>query len=170
MNTLKQPKQYGALSLLIAAVGLTGCGSDSSPNADGLQPLVSPEQISGDAIPLPLSVQAGSRVAGLDVFTNRELGHCTLCHQVAGLDAPFQGNVGPELTGIGSRLSPGQLRLRIVDLSYLMPDTIMPSYYRVTGLNQVKDGYHGAPILSSLHVEDLVAYLSSLKEPAPNDE
>ena len=72
--------------------------------------LVSPNQIEGDSIPLPLADMVTDAGHGEAVFVSRDGGHCVLCHQVAELDTEFQGNVGPALTGIGSRLSPGQLR------------------------------------------------------------
>ncbi len=102
--------------------------------------------------------------AGADVFASRDEGHCVLCHQVDGLDVPFQGDVGPSLTGIGSRLSPAQIRYRIVDASRLNPDTIMPPYYRTDGLHQVATRYRGQPVLTAVQIEQLVYYLAGLKE------
>lgn len=127
--------------------------------------LVSPNQIDGDSIPLPLADTIADAAHGEALFVSRDGGHCVLCHQVAGLDAEFQGDVGPALSGIGSRLSPGQLRLRVVDYEQVQPGVLMPSYYRTHDLYQVSNTYEGNPILSAADVEDLVAYLSSLKEP-----
>ncbi len=115
-----------------------------------------------DTLP-PLVDVAASPAEGERVFIEREAGHCVLCHQVDGLDAPFQGNLGPVLTGIGSRLSEAQIRLRIVDASQLNPDTIMPPYYRRTGLEQVAAGYGGQTVLSAEQIEHLVAWLASLE-------
>ena len=126
--------------------------------------LVSPDQISGDAIPLPLEDTEADVTRGEVLFASRDGGHCVLCHQVAGLDAEFQGDVGPTLSGIGSRLSPGQIRLRLVDYEQVRPGVPMPSYFRIHDLYQVSNTYEGEPILSARDVEDLVAYLSSLKE------
>lgn len=127
--------------------------------------LVAPNQIEGDAIPLPLADMIADAAHGEAVFVSRDGGHCVLCHQVAGLDAEFQGDVGPALTGIGSRLSPGQIRLRVVDYEHVQPGVLMPSYYRIHDLYQVSDAFEGKPILSAGQVEDIVAYLMSLKEP-----
>lgn len=126
--------------------------------------LVSPNQIDGDSIPLPLAETAADATRGEALFVSRDGGHCVLCHQVAGLDAEFQGDVGPALTGIGSRLSPGQLRLRVVDYELVQPGVLMPSYYRIHDLYQVSNAHEDKPALSAEDVEDLVAYLSSLKE------
>lgn len=115
-----------------------------------------------DTLP-PLVDIAASPLQGERIFVEREAGHCVLCHQVDGLDAPFQGNLGPALTGIGSRLSPAQIRLRIADASQLNPDTIMPPYYRSEGLEQVASGYRGQTVLSAEQIEHLVAWLASLE-------
>ncbi|WP_340692907.1 sulfur oxidation c-type cytochrome SoxX [Hyphomonas sp.] len=127
--------------------------------------LVSPNQIDGDSIPLPLADTITDAAHGKALFVSRDGGHCVLCHQVAGLEAEFQGDVGPALTGIGSRLSPGQLRLRVVDYEQVRPGVLMPSYYRTHDLYQVSNAHEGEPVLSAEDVEDLIAYLSSLKEP-----
>lgn len=117
--------------------------------ADGLPPLI-------DVVANP--------VQGERIFVEREAGHCVLCHRVEGLDAPFQGNLGPALTGIGSRLSAAQIRLRVVDASRLNPDTVMPPYYRSEGLEQVAGDYRGKTVLSAEQVEHLVAWLATLEE------
>ena len=115
----------------------------------------------GDALPTPLTTLAGQPEIGKRIFTEREAGHCVLCHSMAGLETEFQGTIGPELTGIGSRLTPGQIRLRIVDYDRLVPGALMPSYHRTHDLYQVAEPYRGDPILTAMQVEHLVAYLGS---------
>ncbi len=144
----------------LGALALAGCGGEAAG-------LIGPADLAGDAIPKPLTEAAGDPVRGRRLFADRDGGHCVLCHAVAGLDAAFQGDVGPELSDVGARLTPGQIRLRIVDASRLNPDTVMPPYYRTEGLNQVARGYRGRPALSSDQIEDLVAYLSLQKDAAP---
>ncbi len=117
-----------------------------------------------DSLP-PLAQVDASPAQGERIFVAREAGHCVLCHQVQGLDAPFQGNLGPDLSGVGSRLSAGQIRLRIVDAARLNPDTIMPPYYRSEGLTQVAAAYHGRTVLSAEQIEHLVAWLATLEQP-----
>ena len=117
----------------------------------------------GDAIDAPLSDVNGSAEEGEQIFAARDTGHCVLCHQVSGLDAPFQGNIGPALSGIGERLSPGQIRLRIADASLLNAQTIMPSYYLIEGLHRVDERYRGRTALSGAQIEHLVAYLAQLR-------
>lgn len=110
----------------------------------------------------PLAVE-GDASLGEAVFVQREQGHCVLCHQVASLDAPFQGNIGPTLSDVGRRLTPAQIRFRIIDASKLNPATTMPPYSRVEDLNQVATEYRGKPVLSGQQIEHLVAYLAEQK-------
>jgi sulfur-oxidizing protein SoxX len=146
------------MTAILACLLTVACTPESSR-------LVSPNQIDGDSIPLPLVDTIADAARGETLFVARDGGHCVLCHQIVGLDAEFQGDVGPALTGIGARLSPGQLRLRVVDYEQVRPSVLMPSYYRTQDLYQVSNAYEGKPVLSAEDVEDLVAYLSSLKEP-----
>jgi sulfur-oxidizing protein SoxX len=136
---------------LPAIVALWACASE---------PL--PYRVEGDAIARPLAAGAADPVAGRRIFTDRDSGHCVLCHQVEGLDAPFQGDLGPALDDVGARFSRGQIRLRIVDASRLNPDTIMPPYYRTSCLDQVAEQYRDQPVLSAMEVEHLVAWLATL--------
>lgn len=147
--------------IVLAAVG--GAISCDAPPDD----LLSREMIASDAIPDLLGPMPGDPDIGRKVFVSREAGHCVLCHVIDGLDAPFQGDVGPELTGIGTRLTSAQIRLRVADPSRVWPDTIMPSYYRVGGLNQVDPDFAGTPILTAQDIEHLVAYLGDQKGAAP---
>jgi sulfur-oxidizing protein SoxX len=79
-------------------------------------------------------------------------------------EQPFHGEVGPDLTGVGSRYDTGELRLRIVNPKYANSDTIMPAFYRADGLHRVLKGFEGKSMLSAQEVEDVVAYLVTLKE------
>jgi sulfur-oxidizing protein SoxX len=90
-------------------------------------------------------------------------GNCLLCHPVPETGARFMGNLALPLSGIGARLTEGQLRLRIVDSTRLNRKTIMPSYYRTDGLNRVGEAWRGKPILTAQQVEDIVAYLLTLR-------
>ena len=89
---------------------------------------------------------------------------CILCHSGPFPEEKFQGDLAPGLGGAGSRWSEGQLRLRLVDACRLNPATIMPSYYRIDGLNRVGPAWRGKPILSAEQIEDMVAYLMTLRE------
>lgn len=146
-----------ALAGLASVMMLAACSKSDA------YPFASPVVLEGDAITEPLEDKTGDAARGLEILVTREEGHCILCHAIEGLDAEFQGNVGPALTGLGDRLSPGQIRLRIAGAQKIWPETIMPSYYRIDGLNRVAPDYQGAPALSAQQIEDLVAYLSGLK-------
>lgn len=104
---------------------------------------------------------AGDPARGRETFVSREGGHCVLCHAAPGVT--LAGDVGPSLAGVGSRLSAGQLRLRIADITRVNPDAVMPAFHRTEGLNRVAPGYEGKPALSGQQVEDLVAWLGTLR-------
>jgi sulfur-oxidizing protein SoxX len=122
------------------------------------------QQIVGDAIPASLTGQPGDAARGRAIVANRGLGLCLLCHSGPIAEERFQGDLAPTLAGAGSRWSEGQLRLRIADGARLNADTIMPPYYRTTGLQRVARNFEGKTILSAAQVEDVVAYLATLKD------
>jgi len=111
---------------------------------------------------------AGDPDRGREVFLDRDLGHCLLCHQVAQLDAPFQGNIGPDLSSVGDRLPAATIRERIADPTTLNPETVMPAYARTDNLIDVDERYLGKPILDARQLEDLVAFVASLKQFSEN--
>jgi L-cysteine S-thiosulfotransferase len=119
--------------------------------------------IVGDAIPASLTGKAGDAAQGRALVLNRS-STCILCHSGPFPEEVFQGDLAPSLAGVGSRWSEGQLRLRLVDASRLNPATIMPSYYRVEGLERVGAAWRDKPILSATQIEDIVAYLATLRE------
>jgi len=117
----------------------------------------------GDGIPASLTGAAGDPARGRAIVVDRSVGLCLLCHSGPFAEDRFQGNIAPDLAGAGSRWSEGQLRLRIVDSSKLNPNTIMPPFYRVDGLNRVPPAYRDKPVLTAVEVEDVIAYLMTLK-------
>ena len=121
---------------------------------------LAPYRVTGDAIVAPLTAEAGDPERGREIFAGRD-GNCYLCHTVP--RGRFMGNLASPLAGIGARLAEGQLRLRIVDSTRLNRDTIMPSYYRIDGLNQVAAAWRGKPLLTAQEIEDTVAYLLTLR-------
>jgi sulfur-oxidizing protein SoxX len=131
----------------------------SAANAQGLRPYV----VAGDAIPNSLTGEPGDVTRGRALVLNRS-STCILCHSGPFPEEKFQGDLAPDLTGAGGRWSEGQLRLRLVDASRLNPATIMPSYYRVDGLERVGAAWRGKPMLSAGQIEDIVAYLATLRE------
>ena len=118
---------------------------------------------SNDEIPLPLSGAKGDPARGRAIVTNRQLGHCLLCHSGPFPEERFQGNIGPDLGGIGARLSEGQIRLRIADPGRLNPATLMPAYFRSEGLTRVAPAFRGKTVLTAEQIEDVVAFLATLR-------
>jgi sulfur-oxidizing protein SoxX len=116
----------------------------------------------GDAIPEPLTAR-GDATRGRALVVDRT-STCILCHNGPFPEQKFQGDLAPSLAGAGNRWSEGQLRLRLVDGSRLNDATIMPSYYRMDGLTRVGPAWRGKPILSAEQIEDIVAYLVTLRE------
>lgn len=128
------------------------------------EPLVLPFVIVGDAIPTPLIGAKGDAARGRAIVANRHVGLCLLCHSGPIPEERLQGTLAPDIKGAGARWSEGQLRLRIVDASRLNAATIMPPYYRVDGLERVATSLRGKPILTAAQIEDVVAYLVTLRE------
>jgi L-cysteine S-thiosulfotransferase len=122
-----------------------------------------PYVISGDSIQASLTGAPGDPTRGRALVLERT-STCILCHSGPFPEEKFQGDLAPDLAGAGSRWSAGQLRLRLVDASRLNPTTIMPSYYRTDGLERVAANWRGKPILSAEQIEDIVAYLATLRE------
>lgn len=120
-------------------------------------------RIENGEIRTPLTREPADVMRGRAAVISRDAGNCLLCHAMPEAGERFMGNLAPPLAGVGARLGAGNLRLRIVDSSRLNRTTIMPAYYRVKGLNQVTAAYRGQPILSAQQVEDVVAYLLTLR-------
>lgn len=132
--------------------------------ATGAQEALRPFNVVGDAIPAALTDAKGDPARGRATVASRQVGLCLLCHSGPFPEERFQGTIAPDLRGAGSRWSEGQLRLRIVDAGRLNSDTIMPPYYRVDGLNRVAPAFRGKPVLTAQQIEDVVAYLKSLRD------
>jgi sulfur-oxidizing protein SoxX len=117
----------------------------------------------GNGIPDSLTGSPGDAARGRALVLDR-VSTCILCHSGPFPETRFQGDLAPNLSGAGSRWNESQLRLRLVDASRFNPETIMPSYYRVEGLQRVGKNWQGKPILSAEQIEDIVAYLVSLRD------
>ncbi len=123
----------------------------------------------GDGIPQPLSATPGNAAAGRAIIVDRTQGLCLLCHS-----GPFdrtpaeraQGNLSTNLAGVGSRYTAAQLRLRVADAKHLNPASVMPSFHRLppaTAAQRVGPAWQGQPVLTAQQVEDVVAFLETLK-------
>ena len=108
---------------------------------------------------------AGDPVAGRKLSISRKQGNCLACHVNDDASSEsFHGEVGPELNGVGSRWDTAQLRGIIVNSKNTFEGTIMPSFYRVKNGARTLKKFEGKTILSAQQVEDVVAYLLTLKE------
>ena len=131
---------------------------------EGLRPYT----VVGDAIPDSLTGSPGDPVRGKAIVTSRQTGLCLLCHSAPLPEEKFQGTIGPDLKGSGSRYSEGELRMRMDDSRRLNPDTIMPSYYRLERLERVAPAFRGKTVLSAEQIEDVVAFLKTLRDEKRN--
>jgi sulfur-oxidizing protein SoxX len=125
---------------------------------------VAPFTVTEDAIAAPLDNLTGDASRGAAIVRNRETANCLICHAIPDPTERFMGDIGPALAGVGSRLTPGQMRLRLVDPTILNAAAVMPAYHRTEGLVRVDERYRGRPVLDAQEIEDVVAYLSTLRE------
>ena len=151
--------------MLAAVAGIAAAGAGAGfAHAQGAAGAIA---VVGDAIPAALtgvSAYAGDPARGRAIVRNRQLGLCLLCHSGPFPEERLQGDLAPDLKGAGSRWSAAQLRLRIVDSGRVNPATIMPAYYKVEGLTRVAPAYQGKPVLSAEQIEDVVAFLTTLRD------
>ncbi|WP_371926978.1 sulfur oxidation c-type cytochrome SoxX [Bradyrhizobium sp. WD16] len=120
--------------------------------------------IVNDSIPQSLTGQPGNAEAGKKVFLTRTLGNCLACHEVASLKSEeFHGEFGPSLDGVAGRYSAAQLRLIVANPKRLFADTVMPAFYKNDGFSRVRPEFVGKSILTAAQVEDVVAFLQTLK-------
>jgi sulfur-oxidizing protein SoxX len=125
-------------------------------------------QVTGDAVVQSLTGSAGDPERGRAIIMDRQKGLCLLCHSGPFPEEPLQGNLAPSLEGAGSRWTEGQLRLRLMDNKRVNPESIMPAYHRIEGLNRVGNAWRERPILSAAEIEDVLAFLMGLRaEKAP---
>jgi len=153
---LSSTASFAAAVFSASAVAIPVCAA-----AQGLAAF----RVEGGGISAPLTAEPGDVARGREAVLGREAGNCLLCHAVPDSGERFMGNLGPSLAGVGARMTEAQLRLRLVNAQRVVPETIMPSYYRIDGLRSVAAAWRGKPILSAQQVEDAVAYLATLKEP-----
>ena len=119
--------------------------------------------VDGSEISKSLTAVPGDPVRGRKVAVDRKLGNCLACHKLPIPEQPFHGEVGPDLAGVADRYSEGEIRLRIVDPKVLNSETIMPAFYRIQGFERVMKKFQGKTMLNAQQVEDVVAYLMTLK-------
>lgn len=158
---LMQLQRCATVGLLVIAAS-AAFGQEAPP---GLAPFAVVAQHGVATIPQGLTATPGDPKEGERVAVDRRLGNCLACHEITALrDEPFHGEVGPSLDGIAARWDLAALRMIIVNPKTVFGgDTVMPAFYRIDGLNRVRPEFIGKPILSAQQVEDVVAYLATLK-------
>lgn len=120
-------------------------------------------QAVGDTIPEPLGGLVGDPTRGERLVADRRESLCLLCHQGPFPLPRMQGTIAPPLPGAGARWSEAQLRLRVVDARMLNADSIMPTYHREGDRERVGRAWQGSPVLDAQQIEDVVAWLATLK-------
>ncbi|TCP42448.1 sulfur oxidation c-type cytochrome SoxX [Rhodovulum marinum] len=154
-----------ALSALCLAAGLTMAQAAE----------VAPGDVERDEygfVPKPLTDTPGDPVAGRKIVGTKSEGNCVSCHVIAEMsDVPFHGEVGPELDGVASRYPEAMIRGILTNSKNVFEGTVMPAYYKVDGFNRPGEGFTSKPIegeikplLSAQQIEDVVAYLMTLKD------
>jgi sulfur-oxidizing protein SoxX len=117
-----------------------------------------------EAAPASPAGAKGDPARGRTIVLNRQVGLCMLCHSGPFPEERFQGDLAPDLKGVGSRYTEEELRLRMVDPAKVNPATIMPSYSKTEGLARVAPGFRGKPVLTPEQIEDVVAFLATLRD------
>ena len=120
--------------------------------------------VENGGVSAPLTAEPGDVARGRSVVVDRRKGLCLLCHSGPFPEERFQGNLAPSLTGAGGRNTPAQLRARLIDSRLVAPGSLMPPYYSPTDLARVAPAFTGKTIFSAQEVEDVVAFLATLKE------
>lgn len=150
------------MTCLSAALGAMLVVLSTSCSTDAPSALIR-YRIVGDGVPEALTSAPGDPRRGRVTAASSDQGNCLICHHIPIPEAPVFGDVGPELAGVARRLSVAQLRLRLVDARKVNPGSIMPAYYKVDGLHRVGSKYRGGPMLNAQEIEDVVAYLGTLR-------
>ncbi len=154
----------GVLAVLTAVLLATTC-RPARAGEDGLRRFDIVVAGGVAAIPVPLTGTPGDATEGVKVVTGRRLGNCLSCHEISALrEEEFHGDVGPSLDGVAGRWDAATLRMIVVNAKRVFgQETVMPAFYRTEGLNRVRPEFAGKPILTAQQVEDVVAFLATLK-------
>jgi sulfur-oxidizing protein SoxX len=121
-------------------------------------------EIHNNAIEKALCGLEGDSIRGRELAVDTQAGNCLACHLLPIPEEPLHGTVGPPLFKLASRKTEAQIRAHVVDQRQFNPDTVMPGFYRDPRLyNRVADDHWNETLLTAQQVEDIVAYLTSLK-------
>lgn len=156
-------------NLIIATAAISTLGTGTAFAAD----VVAPGDVKYEdgAVAVSLTGEPGNPANAPDIM-NKGAGNCIACHEVTALsDLPFHGEVAPPLDGAGDRWSEAELRGIVANAKMMFDGSMMPSFYKTEGFNRLGDAYTGKahegpvePLLSAQQVEDVVAFLLTLKD------
>lgn len=156
--------QRPGLASVVVAAGLLLAGGAGNAVEPGEATRAAPVPAAvAERFARPLTDTAGDAERGRAVAFDRERGNCIVCHAIPAADVAYHGNLGPPLAGIGSRLGAAELRVRLVDSRLVDAHTLMPPYHATNGLVRVAERYAGRPVLTAQEIEDVVAFLSTLR-------
>ncbi len=166
MSRPAHPRPWPVASLAVVVAIVAGM-----PSVAAGPPAPSAIEFDAGSVSQALTEQPGDVDRGKVVMSTNSLGNCVACHQVSAMpDVDFQGNVGPSLDGVADRYDEAHLRGMVMDAKRTFDGTIMPAFYKNEGYVRAGDGYTGKaaegtipPILDAQQVEDVVAYLLTLK-------
>ena len=147
------------LAVMAAGIALSFSVATSAVAAEKLMYTIK----GGESIPKSLTGKPGDAKNGRKLSINRKKGNCLACHVMPIPEQAFHGKIGPTLMNIASRMSEGEMRLRIVDPKVINPDTIMPAFYKKDGFTRVLKKFQGKTMLSAAQIEDIIAYLKTIK-------
>jgi sulfur-oxidizing protein SoxX len=116
------------------------------------------------AVNTPLTDTPGDSARGREIVRDAANATCLICHAMPIPEEPDHGDIGPPLAGVASRYGEGELRLRLIDPQKINPDSVMPGYYKLEGLHRVDIPYVGKTIYTAQQIEDVLAYLLTLRE------
>ena len=149
------------LALMLGVAGILGIAGASAKTVKPAD-----VKIVDGAVAQALTGEPGDPEKGRRWFMGRKLGNCLACHVNSDMvDQPYHGELGPSLDGVAGRWSMAELRAIVVNSKETFSlDSIMPGFYRETGLNRVSEKFVGKTILTAQQVEDVIAYMMTLKE------
>ena len=150
---------YSCVVLLMGTIFITGAAVTSTAAEFNIA-----KARVDDGIPKSLTGKPGDPKKGRATAIHRKKGNCLACHAMPVPEQADHGNIGPDLAGVADRYSQAELRLRLVNAKLINPETLMPSYYKKTGFHRIQKKWKGKTIISAQDVEDILAYLDTLKE------
>ena len=151
-------RSRSAVLWLLAAMAATAMTATTAAAQE-----VVPYMVRDDGIDTPLTSTPGDPARGLAIAASRQQGLCLLCHSAPLPEERFQGNLAPSLAGVGARYTQAQLRLRVVEARRVHPGSFMPAFHSTANLSRVGGAWQGKPILTAQQVEDVVAWLVTLR-------